>query len=265
MRTSLHTSRGTASLPLTPPALEANPLNWVVYTPHGLTNTGTARTLPLYSTDSTDIADNVLATSATGGMANAPPTKLPLIIFLHGRGECGGDGWKQVSQGLGRAIMQNCERWPAVVLFPQKPEQEIPWDAHAAQVLEGIATAQQIFDTDPDRVYLTGLSQGGRGTWFIAAASPRTFAAIVPICGFIEPASLVPALVAIPIWCFHGGADSVIHPDQSRAAVAGLRAAGAVNIEYTEFAGVDHNSWDPAYADPKLAQWLFAQRRKPQP
>jgi predicted peptidase len=186
---------------------------------------------------------------------------MPLIIFLHGRGECGSDGWKQVAQGLGRAVMFSRERWPFVILFPQKPEQNIPWADHTDEVMAGIAYARTQYNIDASRIYLTGLSQGGAGTWVIASRHPNTFAAIAPVCGFGDPATLTPGLTSVPVWCFHGGADDVVLPDQSRRIVESLRNAGNIDVAYTEFAGVDHNSWDPAYNTPQLPDWFLARSR----
>jgi len=248
-----------------------NPLHKSYYYDSGPKDTAgfTQKTLSIAAADGTRMLWVVYHPDPLGSFTERTPQQptaktlapLPLIVFLHGKGECGTDGWKQVSQGLGRAVMQNYSRWPAVILFPQKPDPEKQWEEYTEQVMEGIAKAQAGYRTDPSRVYLTGLSQGGAGTWSISSKSPGTFAAIVPICGYIDPQRIIPQLNKMPAWAFHGGADDIVLPDQSRIAVAALRKAGSTTIEYTEFAGVNHNSWDAAYADPRLPAWLFAQRK----
>jgi predicted peptidase len=110
---------------------------------------------------------------------------------------------------------------------------------------------------DDKRMYVTGLSMGGYGTWDLIARKPNQFAAAVPVCGGADE-STAPALKQIPIWCFHGGADPTVKPERSRNMIAALKAAGG-NPKYTEYPGVGHNSWDKAYSEPELPKWLFAQ------
>jgi predicted peptidase len=136
------------------------------------------------------------------------------------------------------------------------------------------------FRTDPDRVYLTGLSIGGNGTWYVAYHHPDRFAAIAPICGFVTPVprrpyyrfavptdsgdpyqALARGLGKMPTWIFHGEIDGTIPVDQSRQAAEAIRQAGG-DVRYTEFLGMDHNVWDAVYASPQFLNWLFAQRRK---
>jgi predicted peptidase len=111
---------------------------------------------------------------------------------------------------------------------------------------------------DEKRIYVTGLSMGGYGTWDLIARRPDFFAGAVPVCGGADD-STAPAIKHIPIWCFHGGADPTVKPERSRNMIAALKAAGG-NPKYTEYPGVGHNSWDRAYSEPELAKWLFAQR-----
>ena len=185
-----------------------------------------------------------------------PSTRWPTIVFLHGKGECGRDGARQLSQGLGRAIMQNRERWPCIVLFPQKPDPEKQWKEYDEYVMGALAATELEYATDPRRTSLTGLSQGGHGTWMFAAKHPQRWSAIAPICGYGDPAAIVPNVKGLPIRCYHGGADDVVKPEQSRRIVAALREAGAA-VDYTEYEGVNHNSWDRAYAEHDLARWLI--------
>jgi dienelactone hydrolase len=181
----------------------------------------------------------------------------PTIMFLHGRGECGTDGWKPVGQGIGRAIMSDVDRWPFIVIFPQKADQNGLWEDDDALVMGTLAATARAFSVDASRTYLTGLSQGGHGTWAIAAKHPSTWAAIVPICGYADPIALAPAVKHFPIWCFHGAADKVILVDQSRNMVNAIRVSGKTELKYTEFAAVEHNSWDMAYGTADLPEWLL--------
>jgi predicted peptidase len=204
----------------------------------------------------------------------------PVMMFLHGSGERGRDGLLQTVVGLGAAIRRDPTRYPAIVVFPQVPA-DSEWIGVPGEAAMGaLEQTMKEFRTDPDRVYLTGLSLGGRGTWYLAYRYPERFAAVVPICGWVsagrstrwtsgvvpaadgEPfAALARRLGKLPIWIFHGEVDAAVSVEESRKAAAALEKAGA-DVRYTEFLGVDHNSWDAAYASPEFTTWLFAQRRK---
>ena len=118
----------------------------------------------------------------------------------------------------------------------------------------------QTLNIDADAVALTGLSLGGYGTWSIGAQHPQRFSALVPICGGGDPADAA-ALAHVPIWCFHGDADPVVPVERSREMVEAVQSAGG-QVKYTELPGVTHNSWDPAYGDPSVIEWMLAQRRE---
>lgn len=210
----------------------------------------------------------------------APSQSWPVILFLHGAGERGSDGYVQTQVGLAAAIRQNAARFPAIVVFPQATA-ESSWTGTLARVaVMALDQTTREYQTDPSRVYLTGLSMGGNGTWYIAYRNPRRFAAIAPICGWISPTfwkaadPVVPAdsgetysafarqLRQTPTWIFHGEVDPLVPVDEGRKAFAALQAAGA-SVQYTEVPGTGHDSWDPAYASPRFWAWLFAQRRSP--
>lgn len=186
---------------------------------------------------------------------------MPIVLFLHGAGEGGADNVAQTTVGLGRAISKDPERFPLIAVFPQSPPR-VPWRGpmldYAVAALD--ATIEE-FDCDRDRVYLTGISMGGYGTWQLATQEPDRFAAIVPVCGGARNAVLTAQRLAnVPAWVFHGDRDDIIPVSESREVVEALRAAGA-DVRYTEYKGVRHNSWDPAYAEPELMPWLLAQRK----
>lgn len=192
----------------------------------------------------------------------------PLIVFLHGRGECGTEGSKQTAQGLVAAAQLNAAGWPAVIIAPQKQAGDGQWVQDQGYVMACLDSTLATERVNPNRVYLTGLSQGGAGTWAIAANKPDRFAAIAPICGYGDPAPIAAKLTAMPIWAFHGLKDDVVPPAQSEAMVAAIQAArtdtgkpgGAdadpagpgVNVKgpkpkLTLLPDANHNSWDTAY------------------
>jgi predicted peptidase len=204
----------------------------------------------------------------------------PVILFLHGSGERGDDGLLQTTVGLGPAIRRNAKRFPALVVFPQMPA-DSQWVGTPAEV--ALAALNRTLDelhADRDRVYLTGLSMGGHGAWYLAYRHPELFAAVAPICGWIldnpgfkGSVPVVPAdsgdpmqalarrLAHTPIWIFHGEMDHTVPVAASREPAAALKAANP-DVRYTEFLGLEHNSWDATYASDEFVHWLFAQRRR---
>ncbi|MGH7679666.1 MAG: alpha/beta hydrolase-fold protein [Gemmatimonadaceae bacterium] len=208
----------------------------------------------------------------------------PVIVFLHGAGERGADGVFQTQVGIATAIRRKTERFPAIVIMPQVPPDSVWIGFPADGALAALDRTMSEFRTDPDRVYLTGLSLGGNGTWNLAAKHPERFAAIVPICGFVTPFRRLPGSRAIvdadsgaamfaalarrigklPTWIVHGEIDPVVPVAESRRAAEAIKAAGG-DVRYTEIIGGGHDVWDLAYGSPQLVEWLFAQRRKPQP
>jgi predicted peptidase len=204
----------------------------------------------------------------------------PVILFLHGSGERGTDGVRQTTVGLGPAVRARAADFPAIVVMPQTPPDSVWAGPPASAAIAALDSAMAEFRGDPDRVYLTGVSMGGYGTWEIALENPNRFAALVPICGGVRPIPGNPRiavrgiagapgdvfdnaaarLAQIPTWIFHGSADRSVPVDESRSMAEALRKAGA-KVQYTEYAGVGHNSWDPAYAESGLWTWLFKQRR----
>ena len=213
-----------------------------------------------------------------------PSQRWPVILFLHGGGEQGDDGLLQTQVGLGSAIRLHADRWPAIVVFPQvRPGKR--WNAQdAAWALKALEQTQREFATDPNRVYLTGLSRGGAGAYYLAYRDPGRFAAVLISCGRVtlaatlggQPAPdldpVIPAsdgdpfealaakLKNTPVWVFHGDVDATISVEESRRATAALKRAGG-SVTYTELPGVGHNAWDTAYGSNEVAKWLFAQRR----
>lgn len=195
-----------------------------------------------------------------------PDRKWPLVVFLHGMGERGSDGWRQTDVGIGKAIRWNPQRFPCLVLMPQCSESttwssaDNPDGAPASKHIDAaIEHVLKKYNIDEDRVSLTGLSMGGYGTFTYGAENIERFSALMPVCGGGNPDNAA-ALAKRPMWVFHGGADPVVNPDQSRRMVEAVRNAGG-GVQYTEYPGVGHNSWDNAYGDEEAIDWLLTQSR----
>jgi predicted peptidase len=187
----------------------------------------------------------------------------PLILFLHGSGETfdGKNEGKQAKVGIGTAVKKEEKTFPAFVLMPQAQKRGWQADGEDAQrALDILKSVETDYKIDDKRLYLTGLSMGGFGTWSLAAKYPDKWAAIVPICGGgnVKDAATIKA---IPCWCFHGDADKSVSVDRSRAMIKALTEAGG-EPKYDEYPGVGHNSWDKAYATKELYEWLFKQQKK---
>lgn len=188
--------------------------------------------------------------------------KWPVVLFLHGAGERGSDGLKQSQVGIGGGIRMLSERYPAIVVMPQCATGDRWAGKMADQALKALDQTLAEFNCDADRQYLTGLSMGGYASWRIASEHPERFAAVVPICGGGMPESMAPRLKDVPVWAFHGDQDRAVPVTRSREMVEAIKAAGGTKIRYTEYPGVEHNSWDKAYAEKEMTDWLFAQTRR---
>jgi predicted peptidase len=186
----------------------------------------------------------------------------PCILFLHG-GEGGSDGKKQVTVGLGTAIKaREAKGFPFITIFPQSNPKGWKADSDPGKLAMAIlAEVRKNFKVDPNRIYLTGLSMGGGGTWSLAVTHPEVWAAIAPVCGSsYDTAEDMEKIKDIPCWAFHGDADKTVKVTVTRDLVAELKKAGA-NVKYTEYPGVGHNSWDKAYATDELYTWLLDQSK----
>ena len=202
----------------------------------------------------------------------------PVILALHGYGERGRDGLLQTEVGLAGAIRRHPHRFPAVVVFPQTPD---IWQGLGARIaLAALDRSLDEFQVDPSRIYLTGMSAGGNGSWYLAYHHPERFAALVVVCGWVRERrnGLFPSIPAetaagpfadvaervhgVPVWIFHGEVDDIVSVEEARGMAAALKARGA-DVRYTELPGVNHEAWVPAYADDELPGWLFRQRMEP--
>ena len=197
------------------------------------------------------------------------PTKpMPAMVFLHGSGESGTDGQKMIAQGVGTNILWNAGRWPCIVVMPQKPTEHKQWEEFDAQVMAALEATKREYAIDPDRIALTGLSQGGHGTWTIGAAHPDVWCALAPICGYTDsnhggakPADIAAKIKSIPVWAFHGEDDDVVNPEQTKTMVEALKAAGA-QPKLTLYPKTNHGSWDKAYSEPELPAFLMTPRKR---
>lgn len=198
--------------------------------------------------------------------------KLPLVLFLHGAGERGDDNQSQLKHAV-KYFVAGQEKYPCFIAAPQCPSRfqwvDTPWGnpkhsmpAQPTEPLrlafEMVAALEKEFPIDPKRVYVTGLSMGGFGTWDAIQRAPKQFAAAVPVCGGADEA-LAPAIAKVPVWVFHGGNDDVVKTVRSRNIVDALKKAGG-SPKYTEYPGVGHGCWDQAYQDKDLLPWLFSQK-----
>lgn len=196
-----------------------------------------------------------------------PARPWPLVVFLHGAGECGTDGQRQGQVGLGPAVAARPELWPCLVLMPQKPSSAEEWEEHEQLVLAAITDVQANWNIDADRIALTGLSQGGHGTWLIGARHPELFSCLAPVCGYGRARTVAPRVAKLPVWAFHGLRDDVVDPAETIAIMQEVRrlravAAGADDdAQLTLYPQAGHNSWDAAYAEPGLPGWLLGHRR----
>jgi predicted peptidase len=202
--------------------------------------------------------------------------KYPLVVLLHGAGERGDDNEKQLIHGVPEFLKpENRRNYPCFLIAPQCPEGkkwvEVDWGADTTMqpkepsepmrlVLGLIDQVQKDYPIDPKRIYITGLSMGGFGTWDAIARRPDLFAAAVPVCGGGDE-STAPKISKIPIWAFHGSKDPAVKVAQTLRMVEALRKAGG-DPGITIYPGEGHASWVPAYRDAAMMKWLFAQKKE---
>lgn len=201
--------------------------------------------------------------------------KYPLVIFLHGAGERGNDNEKQLIHGAKLFIQDSVRlKYKAFVVVPQCPEKyrwvETDWTLPSHKMpqisipanltMQLISELSEKFPIDTNRIYITGLSMGGFGTWDLISRFPEKFAAAVPICGGADT-TYARAIKNVPIWAFHGAKDKLVTVNRTRNIVAAIKKAGG-KPKYTEFPNLGHFSWNAAYASKELIPWLFSQSKK---
>jgi predicted peptidase len=206
--------------------------------------------------------------------------KMPLVVYLHGSGGQGDDNLKQL--GLGNIfgtrvwlLPENQKKFPCYVVAPQSDRGWVRYDPAkldkgeyemvpglgqgTGMALEVIDSLVREFPIDERRIYVTGQSMGGAGTWNIISNRPKFFAAAAICCGSRSTEDGTGS-IETPVWNFHGGADQTVPVALSRDRITARRKAGGTPL-YTEYAGVDHNVWEWAFTEPELVKWLFSQRR----
>lgn len=192
-----------------------------------------------------------------------PGEKYPLVLALHGRG-----GNTEAAGVLGSDAMR--KQYPCFVLAPAvsraqtwavpKDFRRLPGSQRLPVAIEALSALLKEQPIDAERVYVTGQSMGGFGSFGAVAHRPQLFAAAMPVCGGWDPAD-AEKMKGTPLWIFHGGADKTVPVDRSQTMEAAIKQAGG-EPKYTEYPGVGHNSWSRTYADPAVWAWLFAQRRQ---
>ncbi|MGJ8655441.1 MAG: dienelactone hydrolase family protein [Akkermansiaceae bacterium] len=204
------------------------------------------------------------------------PKKLyPLVLFFHGAGERGNDNQKQLKHGA-QELLNYSEKsnQNAFIIAPQCPKNHqwvnAPWGALSHTMPPEPSTNMQLatqllqekiktLPVDPQRIYITGISMGGFGTWDLIQRHPDLFAAAIPICGGGDTAQAA-KLTKLPIWAFHGDKDTAVKTSRSRDMIAAIKKAGGTP-NYTEYPGVAHNSWTRTYNNPEVLKWLFSQKK----
>jgi predicted peptidase len=179
----------------------------------------------------------------------------PLVLFLHGAGERGDDLERVKIHGPPKLIAAG-KSFPFVVVSPQCPRNRRWEPLELATLLDEIVEQYRI---DQQRIYVTGLSMGGFGTFALAAYQPHRFAAIAPICGGGEPI-LARLISPVPAWVFHGAKDSLVPLERSQQMVDAMRRAGG-EVKFTVYPEAGHDSWTETYANPELYEWLLEQKR----
>lgn len=190
----------------------------------------------------------------------------PMILFLHGAGERGTNVWKVAAHGPPKNVTEHSE-FPFIVVSPQCPEGQIWSNDALLALLDEIIREHRV---DTSRVYLTGLSMGGFGTWSLGVAYPERFAAMAPICGGGEMISVLlssreksRALKTLGVWAFHGAKDNVVPVAESQRMVDALKRVGVTEVDFTVYPEAQHDSWTETYNNPELYKWFLAHERKP--
>ncbi len=196
--------------------------------------------------------------------------KWPLMLFLHGAGERGTNAWRVDIHGPSKYILEHPE-FPFIMVSPLCPENQIWSNEVLVELLDQVIASHKV---DTQRVYLTGLSMGGYGTWSLALAYPEKFAAVIPICGGGDSlpihlartgyttAAKKEAMKSLPIWAFHGGKDTVVPPDDSEHMVKALKLLGVKEVKLTIYPEAQHNSWAQTYSNPEIYEWLLKHQLK---
>jgi predicted peptidase len=209
--------------------------------------------------------------------------KYPMLLFLHGSGERGKDNERQLAWGSKLFLTEeNRKNFPVIVVYPQCPEEsfwavvkidrtttpfKIEFDytappnwplAAANELVKKLSNEEAV---DKKQVYISGLSMGGMGTFESVYRYPGLYAAALPICGGGDVKKYDNRVTGTAFWVFHGAADAVVDPKLSREMVEKLKSLKA-EVKYSEYPGVNHNSWDNAFAEPDYLSWMLKHKKK---
>ena len=184
--------------------------------------------------------------------------KFRLMFFLHGRGESNGP-LSLVAKWGPPMMAARGDDLPWVIVSPQCPKDD-RWssDTQQKRLIELLDSVVEKYNINEDKIYLTGLSMGGFGSWRMAADHPTRFAAVAPVCGVGDPAD-AKKLKGVPIWAFHGDQDRAVKYERSVEMVEAIKAAGGTSVRFTSFEHIGHNCWSATYATPELYKWMGKQ------
>jgi predicted peptidase len=180
----------------------------------------------------------------------------PLVLFLHGSGERGNDLEKVKTHGIPKLISQGKD-FPFIAVSPQCPN-DIFWNIDVLSAL--LDEIESKYRVDTNRVYVTGLSMGGHGTWELAIKEPNRFAAIAPVCGWVDTTKAC-TIAHLPIWVFHGAKDMVVPVAAAQSIVRALKECGS-NVKLTVYPDANHDSWTETYNNEELYKWLLEQSKE---
>lgn len=186
--------------------------------------------------------------------------KFGLMLFLHGRGESNGPLSLVAKWGPPKFAARG-DQLPWIIVSPQCPKGD-RWSSEVQQnrLTELLNSVIEDHHVDEGRVFLTGLSMGGYGSWTMATNQPNRFAAVAPICGGGNPEQ-AEKLSDVPIWVFHGDQDKAVPFEKSVKMVEAIKAVGGTKIRFTTMENIGHNCWSAAYATPGLYQWMEKQAK----
>lgn len=179
----------------------------------------------------------------------------PLVLFLHGAGERGND-IELVKRNGPPKLIEEGKNFPFILVSPQCPEQT-RWSYQTQSLIALLDEIESKYRVDQNRIYVTGLSMGGQGTWSLALTQPNRFAAIAPICGWTDTWEVC-KIKHLPAWVFHGAKDNVVPVTESQQMFDALKQCGAENIKLTIYPEANHDAWTETYNNPELYNWLLS-------
>ncbi len=200
------------------------------------------------------------------GYKNSGMNRWPLMLFLHGAGERGTNVGKVAAHGPPR-IVKTKRDFPFVLVSPQCPDDRVWQDDELLALLDSVVEKHNI---DTNRIYVTGLSMGGYGSWSLGTKFPERFAAVAPICGGGEQIAVLlasrtkkAALNSLGVWAFHGAKDLLVPVEESQRMTNALMRAGCKDVKLTVYPEAGHDSWTQAYEEQEIWSWFLAHRRSP--